>query len=231
MKQFLYLFGFLLFLGSCTLEDPAIGVDVSQIISLKAEKTTLLADGLDRATMTATLGALADANQEVTFSTESGRFAEAATASPEKVIQVASGKTAEATLISSTTVAEEVIVTANIQNFVYPLILTFERAYPEDLTIVADKQTVMTDRIDFAELSVELFRNAGFSSDNARIDFQVIQQDTATAEILPFAYTQGTIAVVNVKSGNGKPGNVIVKCTTQGVNGTTLERELALSFE
>ncbi|MCB0706975.1 MAG: hypothetical protein KDC34_16785 [Saprospiraceae bacterium] len=231
MKRYILLFGLAASINACDLQDPAVGVDVSQIISLEAEKLTLLADGLDRATLTATLGTLADANQEITFFTEDGKFAEADSGDPKMVTLVASGKSAEATLISSTTVAEEVIVNARVTNFVAPLKVTYERAYPQDLTVVADKQTVGTDRIDFAEVTIQLFRNSGSPSNNARIDFEVMMQDTATAEVLPFAYTVGSTAIVHVKSGNGKPGNVTLKCITESENGANIERELEVTFE
>ncbi|MBR9922871.1 MAG: hypothetical protein GYB31_18745 [Bacteroidetes bacterium] len=231
MKPYITLFVLFAFLTACELEDPAIGVDVSQIISLESEKTVLLADGLDRTTLTANLGTLADANQDITFSVEDGKFAEAPNNNPKLVTKTASGKVAEATVISSTTVAEEVIVSASVENFVAPVILTYERAYPQDLTVVADKQTVSTDRIDFAEVTVQLYRDMGFPSDNARIDLEVVMQDTASAEVLPFTYTVGNLATIQIKSGNGKPGNVTLKCSTAGENGATLVRDLEIGFE
>lgn len=233
-KGLFYLMITSLFLGSCDLENPEIGVDVGEIITLSLEEgiTSLQANGQDRLTLTADLGKLADANQLIVFTTEFGRFAEASPTNPQVYQVVASGKTATATLISGTVASDEVNLSANVGDYVATKEIPFLREFPQDMTIVADKENIDADRIDFANIDVELFRDAGegIPTDAARIDILAIPQDTALASVVPFVFTNGTTASFTVKSKNGKPGVVLLQLTTEGVT-EPIERTLEIEFE
>ncbi|MEM1218925.1 MAG: hypothetical protein AAGH79_08430 [Bacteroidota bacterium] len=221
---------------ACELENPEVGVNVDEIITFSIEEgvTSLQANGQDRMTLTANLGRLTDANQLIVFTTELGRFAEASPSNPQVYQVVASGKQATATLITGTEAADEVNLTATVGDFVASSTIPFLREFPQDMTIVADKENIDADRIDFANIDVELFRNAGegIPSDAARIDIEAIPQDTALASVVPFVFSSGTSASFTIKSQNGKPGLVLLRLTTEaeGEN-APIERTLELLFE
>ena len=221
---------------ACELENPEVGVNVDEIITFSIEEgvTSLQANGQDRLTLTANLGKLADANQLIVFTTELGRFAEASPSNPQVYQVVASGKTATATLITGTEAADEVNLTAAVGDFVAASTIPFLREFPQDMTIVADKENIDADRIDFANIDVELFRDAGegIPTDAARIEIEAIPQDTALASVVPFIFTNGTTASFTIKSQNGKPGVVLLRLTTEAEAGNDpIERTLELSFE
>ncbi len=221
---------------ACELENPEVGVNVDEIITLSIEEgvTSLQANGQDRLTLTANLGKLADANQLIVFTTELGRFAEASPTDPQVYQVIASGKEATATLITGTEAADEVNLTAAVGDFVASSTIPFLREFPQDMTIVADKENIDADRIDFANIDVELFRDAGegIPTDAARIEIEAIPQDTALASVVPFVFTSGTAASFTIKSQNGKPGVVLLRLTTEAEAGNDpIERTLELSFE
>ncbi|MEO1711893.1 MAG: hypothetical protein AAFU60_00965 [Bacteroidota bacterium] len=221
---------------ACELENPEIGVNVEEIITFSIEEgvSSLQANGQDRVTLTANLGKLADANQLIVFTTELGRFAEASPSSPQEYQVIASGKEATATLIAGTEAAEEVNLTATVGDFVVTGTIPFLREFPQDMTIVADKENIDADRIDFANIDVELFRNAGegLPTDAARINIEAIPQDTALASVVPFVFSSGTTASFTIKSQNGKPGVVLLRLSTEAEAGNDpIERTLELSFE
>jgi hypothetical protein len=223
----------LFFLTGCELQNPEVGVNVDDIITLRTadeSATSMLADGRSRITFIAELGPLADANQSITFQTEAGTFAEAA-GSDENTFSInASGKEATATLISNTTIAEEVLITASVGDFIASKTIEFTRALPDDMTLTASALNIEANGSDLATLTVELFRNEGTPSDNARIDIQSSPLDTAEVEVLPFVFTDGTTATFEVKSKNREPGEVTISVTTEGTNGD-IERSLTLSIE
>lgn len=220
---------------SCELENPEIGVDTRQIIqlSLVNGESEILANGQDRLTLEATLGPLADANLDVTFSTEKGRFAEADPSNGDIYQVTASNKTATATLISDTEVANEVVVTVKVSNFVADTIISFTRAYPKFMTLTADKNTITADRIDFAQITFQLSRDSGegLPSTDARIDLEIVPLDTATASIVPFVFTTGQTATATIKSANGKPGKIQLIARTESSDGTTIETIEVFDFE
>jgi hypothetical protein len=223
----------LLFLTGCELQNPEVGVSVDDIITLNLEDentTSILADGRARITFVANLGALADANQEIVFNTEAGTFAEAAGSEQNTFTIKASGKEARATLISNTTVAEEVIVTASVGDFITSRVIEFSRALPDDMTLTASSLNFDANGSDLTTLTVELFRNEGSPSDNARIDIETTPLDTAEVEVLPFVFTDGTTASFEVKSENRVPGEVTVTVTAEGTDGD-IERSLTLTIE
>ena len=221
----------LLFTGACDLSNPSDGIPIDQIVTLTSDKASVLANGVDKVVLTAELGPLSDAEQTVLFSTEDGEL-EGSDPENRRIFEKKTNeRRAQAVLVSSVNAAEDVAVFAEVGDFKTQLDIVFRRAYPEAMKLTADKNVVDANRIDFATLEVELFRNEGKPSTNQLVDFQAVTLDSATAEIEPFAFTEGSMAMIEIKSGNGQPGSVQVTATTQGEDGGELSQSLVITFE
>ncbi len=220
----------LAFAGACKLENPELGISADEVITLSAEGDAqeLLADGFSRLKLTAQLGPKANANEEITFFTEFGSFAEAGS---NTYTVTASSKTATATLVAGTTVIEDGLLTASVGGFTAEYPIDFVRALPQDVIFSAGKLTLAADGTDFTNLLVELFREEGRVSDGARVDFSVEVLEGETQVLLvPFVYAGGTSVEVELRSANTEPGLLRITASTQGENGL-LERSLDVVFE
>ncbi len=222
----LLLFG-LLATTACELEDPNIGTVTEEVIELTVSDTELLADGKSRLTLTAELKEQADPNLDITFNTEAGFFPEAG-----QGVQIftvtASGRTATAVLQSDNVNTDFINVTASVANFRDSKSIEFLRALPDDITVSADRQTVIANRVDFAQITTRLFRDNGQPTVGSRVEYEIIEQDAARATVVPFDFVNEELeSVVNVKSENGVPGVVQIRVS---VPGTEEEELLTIEF-
>ncbi len=231
MRNLILILLCLSFLIGCELENPEDGVFTGDIITLSVNSNELLANGEDRITITANLGPQADANQTIRFETEDGRFAGAGSETPTFYEINASSKEAIVTLVGSNLAQEEVIVSAEVAGFITREIITFERAFPDRMILRADRPVVIADRTDFANLTVDLFRDIGVPSTETRVDFEVVQLDTAAAELVPFAFSNNAIATAMLKSATTDPGNVLVIAKTEDGNGGEIRDTVEINFQ
>jgi len=202
--------------SNCELEDPTIGVTTEEIIALRSSATEILANGEARLTLTAELLDKADPNLDISFQTEAGSFPLAGELAQTYSL-TASGRIAEITLQSDNENTGPVIVSATVGNYTQSLNLEFQAANPDDIVSSADRQTVTADRVDFAQITTDLYRDAGLVTIGTRVNYEIIELDTATASIVPFDFANGDLqSIVNVKSENGKPGVVQVVISTAG---------------
>ena len=226
----LLILALLTFFGACKLENPELGISTDEVITLTAEGDAqqLLADGFSRLKLTARLGPKADANEEITFFTEFGSFAEAGS---NTYTVLASSKTATATLIAGTTVIEDGLLTASVGGFTQEYPIDFVRALPQDAIFTAGKLTLSADGVDFTNLVFELFRNEGQPSDGAKVTFtaETLQGNTGVL-LAPFVYADGARAEAELRSANTEPGLVRITASTEGEDGL-LERSLDIVFE
>ncbi len=231
------LLGIFLTLQSCELEDPTEGINSDDVIQLTAPASELLADGQDRLILTAELGPLAAGDESVSFQTSNGRFLLATEDDGQSVTTAASNKSAQATLVGSNLADDDVVVQATIEAengelFQATLPLVFQRAYPDNMILTAEKSVIQSDRIDFANISIQLFRDSGTPSDKTIVHFEVIQLDSAQAEIVPFAFSGPDATLTTpIKSSNGLPGVIQLKATAETQDGSTLERVIELAIE
>lgn len=231
MKKYFSLYNLLifslLFAVSCGLEDPNIGTTTQEVIAVSASADELLADGTSRLTLTAELLEKADPNLDITFTTEAGFFPGNG-AGAQQITVTASGRTAEVMLQSDNQTVSPVIVSAAVSNHRATAAVEFIRALPDDVVSSADRQTVTADRVDFARLTTKLFRDIGMPTVGTRVNYEIIEQDTASASIVPFDFTdENHESIVEVKSENGKPGVVLVRIT---VAGTEEEEIIEIEF-
>ncbi len=202
--------------SNCELEDPTIGVTTDEIISIKSSAPEILANGEARITLTAELLEKADPNLDITFQTEAGSFPLAGEGVRIATL-TASGRDAEITLQSDNENTGPVIVSATVGNYTKAFELDFTPAFPDDIVSSADRQTVTADRVDFAQITTNLYRDAGLSTIGTRVNYEIIELDTATASIVPFDFANADLqSIVEVKSSNGKPGVVQVVISTEG---------------
>lgn len=188
------------------------------------------ADGVSRLDFTAQLGPLADGNSLISFTTEQGSFAQATGTNPTAFQVKATGKTALATLITSTVESPGVLVSAKVGDFLVSREVSFTRAYPTDMTVNADKFTIDADGSDAAEITVNLVRELGLPSDGAKIFFEVVELDSAEAIVPDFVFTTGTQAQADLVNTNNTPGKVRLVVTTRQESGPDLVRELEFTF-
>lgn len=209
----------------CELEDPNEGIDTSEIISISTSDVELLADGVARMTLTAKLLEKADPNLDITFTTEAGYFPIAGTNAQETTI-TASGREATITLQSDNYNLGTVTVSASVGNYVASKDIECIAATAEMMTISTDRQTVIANRVDFAQITTKLFRNIGTPTIGTRIDYEVIALDTAEASVIPFDYVNENLeSIVNIKSANSKVGKVQIKVSTDGVASELIDIE------
>lgn len=206
----------LLSFSNCELEDPTIGVTTDEIISIKSSASEILANGEARITLTAELLDKADPNLDITFQTEAGSFPLAGEGVRIASL-TASGRLAEITLQSDNENTGPIIVSATVGNYTKSLEVNFIPAFPDDIVSSANRQTVSADRVDFSQITTSLYRDTGLSTVGTRINYEIIELDTATASIVPFDFANEDLqSIVNVKSDNGKPGLVQVIISTEG---------------
>ena len=234
MKQFFLLFAImaaLLPLG-CDLNNPDDGIQTDDIITITPAAASLLADGESRMLITANLGSLSDPGKTITFRTGFGKFIAGEEENPQTFTINASHKTAEAILQSSTTTEDQVELSAEVGEFKALTFIKFERAWPDEMILTAEKNVVDADRIDFATLTAELFRETGTPSDETKVNFVITELDSAKAEIVPFALSDENASVTaKVKSANGKPGEVQVKAFTRNQDGAEVSRTVNILFQ
>ena len=226
-----YLLPLLLLLSSCDLLDPTEGVMLEDVIQLSAVETELLADGQDRTELIVTLGPEASPNQTVVLTTEQGRFAGALADEPQQLQLTIPGKEARVTLIADNRVGENVTVSAELSGFTAQQNLTFQRAFPDDMILSADVLSITADKVDFATLTVELFRSEGVPSDQAKVFFEWADNGTtATVQVPPFAFTAGAMATATIRSLNGQPGEITLTAKVDDGNGGFVERALLFTL-
>jgi len=206
----------LLSFSNCELEDPSIGVTTDEIISIKSSSTEMLANGESRITLTAELLEKADPNLDISFQTEAGFFPLAGEGVRIATL-TASGRIAEIILQSDNENTGATIVSATVGNYTQFLNIDFKAALPDELVSAADRQTVTADRVDFAQITTSLYRDEGLPTIGTRINYEIIELDTATATVVPFDFANEDLqSIINVKSNNGKPGVVQVVISTEG---------------
>lgn len=214
--------------SNCELEDPTIGVTTDDIISITSSTSEILANGEARIILTAELLSQADPNLDITFQTEAGSFPLAGEGVRVATL-TASGRVAEIMLQSDNENTGLVIVSATVGNYRKALEIDFTRALPDDIVSTADRQTVTADRVDFAQITTTLYRDIGLPTIGTRVNYEIIELDTATASIVPFDFANEDLqSIVNVKSKNGKPGVVQVVISTEG---EAEEQVIELVFE
>jgi hypothetical protein len=227
----------LCFTQGCNMESPVEGITIADIITLDASADSIFADGLDRVVLTATLQAESDANRDVTFKTDYGLFASLSTGDPSSGGQVytitASGKTAQATLVSSLDVIDNVTVTASVGNFTAVEFIAFDRALPEELFIDSDKLVIRADKSEAATITATLLRDTGTVSKDTRVAFSVSPKGGSSAEgnITPLGLsdTEGT-AAATLRSATTAAGFVTVTATVDGAGGGLLSRSMDIEF-
>lgn len=232
MKQTIYYFFFIIVFATsgCKLEDPSEGINIDDVITLEVQKETLLADGVDNMVVKAKLGPQSDDNKEITFSTTNGNFKGSDGDKPMEFAITSSNKEAETIIITGTDVDENVIIYASVGDFTNSYSIQFERAYPEQMTIKANKLSIKTDGNDESTISIDLYREIGTPSDNTLINLKAIELDSAQVSILPFIYSTENAASVGVKSKNGYPGQVEIVATTDDGLGDVISASLILSI-
>ena len=218
--------------SGCDLDNPEDGIATSDIIVLSIDKDSILANGVDRAVLSATLGPLAEPDQEITFSTEQGTLSGSSAENPDLLTIKTSNKVAITTLQSNNVADDQVEVSAAVGDFKALQTLRFRRAYPDNMIFSAEKNTIDADRIDFATLTIQLFRDIGVPSLGTKINLEVIANDPGAADIKPFIFSgDDGSATVTVKSGNGQPGMVNIKASTRNQAGNTVSQILTLEFQ
>ena len=228
MKLFSYTIIFL-FLISCTLEEPQVGIMTSDVIIINIDSTAILADGNSRSKITATLGAKADADLDITFMTDQGHFA--GTVSNMMIVVKAGGKSAETFLISDLNVNNAVTVTAKVGAYSTSKTLGFERSYPTDISSVPDKFILKANKTDEITFNVDIFRNtSGFASENTKILISQNALDTNNARlILPeFVFTTGGKASFKAVSTDTIIGKVNVISVVEGASNVTSHATIEL---
>lgn len=216
--------------SNCELEDPELGITTAEIISLSASQPTLLANGESRITLRATLEEKADPNLDITFTTEAGSFPLAGE-NTQEITLTASGRTAEVILQSDNTNTGFVIVSAALGNYKAPLLVDFQEALADAILLSADRQTVTADRVDFAQITSSLFKENGMPTIGTRVNYEIIELDTARANIIPFDFIDNDLkSVVTVKSENGKPGFIQVKVSAFNQDNEEISEVLEIEF-
>ncbi|MEM6262365.1 MAG: hypothetical protein AAGI38_07655 [Bacteroidota bacterium] len=212
--------------SGCELEDPEPGIETEDIISLALEQEEVLADGVSRTRLVGTLGPQSDANQNITFRTEFGQLTGAAANAPTQVTVAASGKTAETFLQPGTQVIEEVFVQAEVGGFIDTKSIRFARAFAEEMRITPSKTRISNDRIDFLEITVDLFRAVGTPSDGAQVFFTTTSLDSAEITAPPFVFLDTSTGTVRVSSANGFPGKSTLQVRTNNALGGEIIQEI-----
>lgn len=231
MKKYILPLSLLSLLFACELQNPETGVLTDEVITLTLSDDEVLADEFSRIDITAQLGVRADANQEIVLRTEEGRFA-GSTEDDGKTYRITpSSKTANVTLVSSNLSRDEVILSAEVGGFIAQQKVDFIRAYPELMILQADKSVIDADRVDLANITVELFRTEGVPSTNAQINFEVVELDSARADIVEFTFANNNLATATIRSANGEPGKVNLIARTQKEDGEELEKMIELAFQ
>ena len=238
ISTYLPFFGLLFTLGifSCDLEDPDLGISADQVITLAVPNTSLLADGESFVVVTAELGPESDPNMQITFSTSNGSFLEGTDG--EDYAVAASGKTATATLVTSDLIDDNVVIGAAVTSptdatliFRATETLTFIPALPDDMILTSSQSSISKSGLDDATLTVELFRTTGSTSQETRVDFEVVELDTATISLAPFAFSNDNGKVTNVvKSANLKPGAVAIIAKALNQNGEMVRDTFELNI-
>lgn len=201
---------------NCELEDPNIGILTEEIIAIRSSQPEVLADGISRVTITAELLEKSDPDREITFTTEAGSFPLEGENIQISTIR-ASGRTAEVVLQSDNENVGLVTVSAAVETYKVTDNIDFVPALPDDIVTEISKNIITANQVDFAQLTTKLFRDTGNPTVGTRINYEVIPLDTATATIVPFSLADMNLeSIVNIKSGNGKPGVVQVVISTEG---------------
>ena len=240
MKRSLYLLGLIVWaFSACELEDPAVGVDIAEVITLVAADAELLANGRARTELTATVANDLPPNTVVTFRTERGSLVGSTDPTGQSLRVTALGRKARAVLVSNLEVEETVEVSAGVNakddptaEFQTRTNLAFVRAYPDDLQLEPDRTVIAADRLDFANLSVQLTRDLGQPSNETRVEFVVTPQDSALVQVREFALADANGRVnVAVKSQNGLPGVVRIRAVSRDQAGDPVSDEVELVLE
>jgi hypothetical protein len=179
---------FLIFVDGCKkfeLDDPN-GLDISDVISIDASPGELKANGVDMLKVVATLQGDTPDGQEVTFKTDSGKFASLPTSgtsnkNPQEIKIKTAGRVAEAYLISSTEV-KTAILSASVGDFITYTTVEFIRVLPESIMLTSDRITLDADGKSTANLTAILRPpdNIGIVSENTIIIFKATDNETGS---------------------------------------------------
>ena len=214
---------FLIFgLFSCDfieLEDPDVGVSTSDVISIFAEDTEILADGHSRTLVRATLGHASQPNKTITFRTDQGTFA--GTSGKNSTEILSSGKEAEVYLISSRNTNSTVTISAEVGGFTVSKTISFTRSYPTDMQMSASKRKLKADKNDNTSIEIELFKNVeGNPSFNTRVSLVQNSLDSGQAMLdLPeFVIVDDLKYTLTASSLDTNVGNVEVIASIDSTN-------------
>lgn len=226
----LWLLGGLLLLSSCRLWDPQEGITTTEVLQLSGGQEPLLADGRDASLFTVTLGPEAQANQAVTFQTSQGRFAAASGpggSENQTLTLTTSGREASAFLIADQVVNDQVIVSAQVGDFVVVDAVRFVRAYPNSLLMTLADPVLPATRGAETQVNLLLLRPLGLVSDGTRVDFSYTDRSDTTELRLALpvaAFSEGNRLSIPV-SVMGGSGQADIHAQVRDEGGTLLVEE------
>ena len=207
---------------ACQLQDPDAGLRVEDVIDIKLTDSVLLADGRDLITLEAVLGPQASPNLEVTFSTALGQFESSLGNNVTELRQVASGRSATATIIAGTQVQDRVAVSAAVTaddpeqgrlTFQATKILVFERAYPSQINLSLLESSLAALVGASTDLTVALSRPNGRVSNDTEVGLAVIPlgADAPVIEVPAEVTLSGEIATVPITVADTLSGEVNIR--------------------
>lgn len=216
--------------GGCELQDPQEGLTTSDVITLSVSDTSLLADGVSLTVLTATLGPEASANQSITFDAGLGTFEQVGTPATS-ITRLATGRSAEAVLITGTQVSDRVLISASItgisgnQSVTYTAEkrVTFARAYPDEIQLRLDNGRISASVGSSTTLTATLLRRSGFVSRDTEVAFEVqpAAGDSVQVSIPEVAVADTDEASVSVSVLDTLAGQVILRAWVLDDQGDT----------
>lgn len=192
--------GLSLFLPACELTDDGLfdpeQFSIDDVIEIKTEPSTILANGVDRTLVTATLKGHTPDGLEIEFETDGGTFASVVddgtnSQNQQEIAVKASGKQAQVFLISSIEVTKTTVsatvkaldASADDTGFTVFSTISFTRANPDRIILSSNLRKQKADGQSVVEVTADLISpdNAGTVSKDTRIIFQVADASTGAA--------------------------------------------------
>lgn len=224
---------FLIAVFGCDLEDPLADVDCNEIFRLEADKTSFLANGLDKITITATLSGKAKPALRVAFQTDYGIF-EGSGNQPSVELTTIDRK-ASVVLKSTNTVESDITVSVEIEGMCRQFLsFSSEPALPDFIVFQSDRLEISANRSERAFLNVDLFRNPGRGvvSEMMRVDFESRPLDgsNARADHPEFAFSSNGAVSIDLRSATDTSGMVRIDAVVPAADGGVLRKSLDIQF-
>jgi len=200
---------------SCELEDPKSGINASDIIQwTDTNAISIEANGISRTELRIRLGDHVDANQEITFATDQGRFEGNDDKDNPQVYKIkAAGKEVSAILISDVQPNDFVGISASVGGFKITSTVAFTASRPDAVILSVDKELVDADRTDFSTLTLTLLKKEGQGkvSDDIRVVMSKEEAGGVKVDVPSILTTKDGKASFTVKSLNSTPGSLTIK--------------------